>query len=204
MSRLWLEHRWATGRDEEKESYERCAWKDEAGRSRDQGGPGREANELLNSAAQKHGRLQTHCCTGGSWGRCRIRQPPFPASQVPSVASPGASKPSTQKHFSAISQKTKPQALRLVFCARPCLLHTFPEAQTAAPAARSAASMGTTQLTCTAPAHLPPTARTQGWRRATTQHGSASPQSPCTEDPHCWGVKPSELGLNTPHCADSL
>lgn len=52
--------------------------------------------------------------------------------------------------------------------------------------------------------HQLPVARIQARRHATKQHGSASPKSPQTEDPQCWGVKPSELGLNTSHCAASL
>lgn len=155
VSRLWLENRQATGRDQKKkkESYERCAWKDKAGSGRDRRCPGQEANELLNSASQKQGQWLTLCPTWGSWGRCRTRQPPLPPSQVPSIASPEVSKPLTQKHFSAIPQKTKPRALHLVFCARLCLLcpshGAQGRAQKAAPAGWSAASVGMTWLTYT-------------------------------------------------------
>lgn len=124
------------------------------------------------------------------------------ASQ-PSVPSPEVSKPLTQKHFNAIPQKTKPRALCLVFCARLCLFHTSHGAQgqgtKSSSSSMSAASMGMRRPTCTTPV-----AGIQASRHATTQRGSASPKSPWTEDPRCWGVKPSELGLNTPHCAASL
>lgn len=201
VSRLWLEDRQATGRDQKKkkESYERCAWKDKAGIRGVQAGKQRSCSVL-------HPRNATDVKLGAV-GQTQDEAASL-ASQPGAKRVTGVSKPLTQKHFSAIPQKAKPRALGLVFCARLCPLCTPTghrgRAREAAPAAWSAASMGRTWLTHSTGAHVPPRASMPARGRATTQRGLASPKSSWTEDLHCWGVKTSVLDLNTSHRAAAL
>lgn len=164
---------------------------------------------MLDSVSQKCGQWQTLCSTRGGWGRHRTRQPPSPPSLVPSVASPEVSKHLTQKHFSAIPQKTKPQPLCLVFCARLCLLHTSHGAQGQGTTSSSSSMVCSKRGDDMADPHHT-SASAAGGRdpgQETCHHTMwlGQPQvSPGRRPALLGGVKSSELGLNMSHCAASL